>query len=107
MMVINTKPLYQICVLFQAYFDEHQVPAGERAIKQAIENIHLNYGWLEREKDNIEKWLTENQCTIRQFSIHSLLILEQLIILKLQLGLYLTKLDAESEPLLQFTGGNR
>lgn len=80
MIEINAKPLYQVCVLLQAYFDEHQVPAGERAIKQAIENIHLNCVWLDREKDNIEKWLTENQQTITQFSIHSFLILEQFII---------------------------
>lgn len=44
----------------KAFFEEHKAPAGERAVKQSIENIHLNHAWLDREKDNIEKWLTEN-----------------------------------------------
>jgi len=44
----------------EAFFEAHKVPSGERTVKQSIENIHLNIGWLKRDQENISQWLQKN-----------------------------------------------
>jgi len=41
----------------EEFFKEHEVPAAERTVKQAIENIFLNKNQLQRDQESIKKFL--------------------------------------------------
>ena len=40
-----------------SFFKNHRAPGAERAIKQAIEVIHLNIRWLSHNRDELDSWL--------------------------------------------------
>jgi puromycin-sensitive aminopeptidase len=43
----------------EKFFAVNKAPGGERAVKQAIESIKSNATWLNRDKQAIDKWLTQ------------------------------------------------
>ena len=41
----------------ESFFTENPTPAAERTIRQALERIRLNIGWLERNREEVAGWL--------------------------------------------------
>ncbi|KAL8623437.1 hypothetical protein ACOMHN_058883 [Nucella lapillus] len=44
----------------EAFFKKHPAPSAERTVQQSCEHIRLGARWLQREADNIAKYLKEN-----------------------------------------------
>ena len=43
----------------ESFFTENPTPAAERTIRQALERIRLNIGWLERNREEVAGWLAQ------------------------------------------------
>ncbi|XP_064113032.1 LOW QUALITY PROTEIN: puromycin-sensitive aminopeptidase-like [Macrobrachium nipponense] len=43
----------------EAFFRDHQIPGTERTVQQSLETIRLNSAWLQRDQDDIKKYLLE------------------------------------------------
>ena len=41
----------------ERFFADHPTPAAERSIRQSLERIRLNIAWLDRNRDDLAKWL--------------------------------------------------
>jgi puromycin-sensitive aminopeptidase len=38
------------------FFEEHPTPSADRTIRQALERVRLNIGWLDRNQDDLKSW---------------------------------------------------
>jgi puromycin-sensitive aminopeptidase len=45
----------------EEFFKQHPLPNAQRSISQGLETLRLNAKWLERDRENIKKWLTSHQ----------------------------------------------
>jgi len=41
----------------ERFFTDHSAPAAERTIRQSLERVRLNVAWLERNREELAKWL--------------------------------------------------
>ena len=39
------------------FFDTHPVPAAERTIRQGLERMEINIAWLDRNREELNRWL--------------------------------------------------
>ena len=45
----------------KAFFDAHPCPPAARNIEQALESVHANAAWVQRDKAAIAKFLSEEK----------------------------------------------
>ncbi len=41
----------------EQFFADHSAPAAERTIRQALERVRLNVAWIERNREELARWL--------------------------------------------------
>jgi aminopeptidase 2 len=41
----------------QRFFTDNPVPGAERAVRQSLERMSLNIGWIDKNRDDLASWL--------------------------------------------------